>query len=85
MPLPFIRSRGHVLVRQNQMPSWLTDGVADGSIDKAELRGILEDHVKTVVRHFRGRVWQWDVVNEAVTKPGPPVDALRQLLALPDR
>ena len=59
--------RGHVLVWSNQLPQWLTQGVADGSISDAELRGILEKHIKTVVNHFKGRIWQWDVVNEAVT------------------
>ena len=66
--------RGHVLVWHNQLPAWLTEGVADGSIDKAELRDILRDHITTVVRHFKGRIWQWDVVNEAVSDPwdNPP-------------
>jgi endo-1,4-beta-xylanase len=61
--------RGHVLVWNNQLPTWLTEGVADGSIDTAELREILQRHITTVVQHFRGRIWQWDVVNEAVTDP----------------
>jgi endo-1,4-beta-xylanase len=59
--------RGHVLVWNNQLPTWLTQGVTDGSIDKVELREILREHVTTVVQHFKGRIWQWDVVNEAVT------------------
>ena len=59
--------RGHVLVWSNQLPQWLTQGVADGTISDTELRGILEQHIKTVVNHFKGRIWQWDVVNEAVT------------------
>ncbi|GAA3754514.1 endo-1,4-beta-xylanase [Micromonospora maritima] len=63
------RVRGHVLVWHNQLPAWLTEGVADGSIDRAELRRILRDHVTAVVRHFKGRIWQWDVVNEAVSDP----------------
>lgn len=66
--------RGHVLVWHNQLPGWLTAGVADGSIDNAELRDILRNHITTVVRHFKGKIWQWDVVNEAVSDPwdSPP-------------
>ncbi|MDG4800390.1 endo-1,4-beta-xylanase [Micromonospora sp. WMMD980] len=63
------RVRGHVLVWHNQLPTWLTEGVADGSIDTAELRQILRDHITAVVRHFKGQIWQWDVVNEAVSDP----------------
>ncbi|MFI6131557.1 endo-1,4-beta-xylanase [Micromonospora sp. NPDC051141] len=63
------RVRGHVLVWHNQLPAWLTSGVEDGSIDTAELRRILRDHITAVVRHFRGQIWQWDVVNEAVSDP----------------
>jgi endo-1,4-beta-xylanase len=51
-------------VWHNQLPGWLTTGVADGSIDKAELRKILHQHITDEVGHFRGRIWQWDVANE---------------------
>lgn len=61
--------RGHVLVWHNQLPGWLTQGVADGSISDTELRTILQNHITTVVNHFKGRIWQWDVVNEAATDP----------------
>ncbi|NES27099.1 1,4-beta-xylanase [Micromonospora terminaliae] len=63
------RVRGHVLVWHNQLPGWLTSGVADGSISDTELRDILRRHITAVVTHFKGRIWQWDVVNEAVSDP----------------
>ncbi|BCJ73369.1 beta-xylanase [Catellatospora sp. IY07-71] len=63
------RVRGHVLVWHNQLPGWLTSGVADGSISTAELRDILKNHITNVVTHFKGKIWQWDVVNEAVSDP----------------
>lgn len=68
------RVRGHVLVWHNQLPGWLTSGVADGSISTAELRDILRNHITNVVKHFKGKIWQWDVVNEAVSDPwdSPP-------------
>ncbi|MEU7585316.1 endo-1,4-beta-xylanase [Micromonospora sp. NPDC049230] len=61
--------RGHVLVWHNQLPGWLTSGVADGSISKQELRELLRKHITTVVNRYRGKIWQWDVVNEAVSDP----------------
>jgi endo-1,4-beta-xylanase len=57
---------GHTLIWHNQLPAWLTQGVADGSIDRAELKRILRRHIFAVVGHFRGRVRAWDVVNEAI-------------------
>ncbi|SCG35750.1 endo-1,4-beta-xylanase [Micromonospora coxensis] len=63
------RVRGHVLVWHNQLPGWLTSGVADGSISREELRELLREHITTVVSRYRGRIWQWDVVNEAVSDP----------------
>jgi endo-1,4-beta-xylanase len=58
--------RGHTLLWHNQLPSWLTSG----TWTKAELRNILREHIRTVAGHFRGRVWAWDVVNEAFNDDG---------------
>ncbi|MGY5765765.1 endo-1,4-beta-xylanase [Brachybacterium sp. DNPG3] len=52
--------RGHTLLWHNQNPSWLTDG----GFGAEELRAILEDHIRTVVGRYRGRIYQWDVANE---------------------
>lgn len=60
--------RGHTLVWTNQLPAWLTDAAASLSAD--ELRGILEEHVTNQVAHFKGDVWQWDVVNEPIDDDG---------------
>jgi len=63
------RVRGHVLVWQNQLPKWLTDGVDGGTVSKDELRALLQKHVTDVVTHFKGKIWQWDVVNEGLSDP----------------
>ena len=62
--------RGHTLVWHSQLPGWLTTGVADGSIDAQELRGILRKHVTTEVKRYKGRIQQWDVVNEVFEEDG---------------
>ncbi|HVQ90849.1 MAG TPA: endo-1,4-beta-xylanase [Mycobacteriales bacterium] len=64
--------RGHTLIWHNQLPTWLTDGVANGSISPTQLRGILRQHIRDEVGHFRGKIWQWDVVNEAFNDDGTP-------------
>jgi endo-1,4-beta-xylanase len=63
---------GHVLLWHNQLPGWLTAGVADGSINADQLRTIVRDYITTVVSHFRGKIWHWDVVNEAFTDGDNP-------------
>jgi len=65
------RVRGHTLMWHNQLPAWLTSGVADGSIDNTELRALLKKHITDEVSHFRGRIWQWDVANEFFTDTSP--------------
>jgi endo-1,4-beta-xylanase len=68
--------RGHTLVWHNQLPGWLTEGVASNEIGPDELRGILKRHVTTQVRHFRGKVYQWDVANEVIDDNGQLRDSI---------
>jgi endo-1,4-beta-xylanase len=63
--------RGHVLLWHNQLPSWLTTGVNNGTISNTELRALLHKHITDEVTHFRGRIWQWDVANEFFTDSTP--------------
>jgi len=65
------RVRGHTLVWHNQLPNWLTQGVNDGSINEAQLRDLLHNHITTEVSRYRGRIWQWDVLNEMLTDSNP--------------
>ena len=58
--------RGHTLVWHNQLPAWLTEGVDSGAINSTQLREILRQHIIDEVSHFRGKVYQWDVVNEVI-------------------
>jgi endo-1,4-beta-xylanase len=58
--------RGHTLVWHEQNPGWVTEG----EFSRDEAIEILREHVLTVVRHYRGRVAQWDVLNEAVEWDG---------------
>ncbi|MGW1129582.1 endo-1,4-beta-xylanase [Streptomyces sp. NPDC002526] len=64
--------RGHTLLWHNQLPAWLTTG--DFTAD--ELRAILRKHITDEARHFKGRIWQWDVVNEAFNDDGTLRDSI---------
>ena len=65
------RVRGHTLVWHNQLPNWLTQGVANGTISDSQLRDLLHQHITTEVSRYRGRIWQWDVLNEMFTDSNP--------------
>lgn len=56
--------RGHVLVwgSQQNMPSGLM------ALDKDALWARVEDRIRTAATHYKGKLYCWDVVNEAVTE-----------------
>ena len=56
--------RGHTLMWHNQLPDWLTTGVTNGTISNAQLKDLLHQHITTEVSRYKGKIWQWDVVNE---------------------
>ncbi|HWU59943.1 MAG TPA: endo-1,4-beta-xylanase [Microbacteriaceae bacterium] len=60
--------RGHNLVWHNQLPAWLTEQAASMTPD--QVRDILRKHITDEVAHFKGKIWQWDVVNEAFNDDG---------------
>jgi endo-1,4-beta-xylanase len=62
-----MKVRGHTLVWHRQNPKWLTEG----RYTSGELAQILEQHIKRVVGHYRGKVFAWDVVNEAFDELQP--------------
>jgi endo-1,4-beta-xylanase len=58
---------GHALVWGEAVPEW----VSKGDFSDAELAEILHQHITTVVTHFRGRVEEWDVLNEPLDDDAP--------------
>lgn len=64
--------RGHTLVWHNQLPSWLSTNGYTTTFTPQQVRDLLHKHVVDEVTHFRGQIWQWDVVNEAFNDDGTP-------------
>jgi endo-1,4-beta-xylanase len=58
--------RGHTLVWHRQTGPWVTNG----NFSPEELSAILRDHITTVVGRYAGKVYAWDVVNEAFESDG---------------
>jgi endo-1,4-beta-xylanase len=60
-----MKMRGHALCWHNQAPTWLfVDG--NGKPSKEVLLKRLKDHITAVVTRYKGKVYAWDVVNEAI-------------------
>jgi len=61
-----MKVRGHTLVWGWSNPEWL----ASLQTSPAELSQLLQEHISHVAGHFRGKVFAWDVVNEAFDERG---------------
>lgn len=61
-----MRIRGHNLLWHNQAPGWMFKDSLGNQVSKEVLLKRLHDHIQTVVNHFKGKIYAWDVVNEAI-------------------
>ena len=61
-----MKVRGHNLLWHLYNPDWL----AKGNYTSAQLAHLMEDHITKVATHYRGKVFAWDVVNEAIDEHG---------------
>jgi endo-1,4-beta-xylanase len=57
--------RGHNLCWWSYNPTWVTNLAATATA--ATMASVLQDHITTVVTHYKGQVFAWDVVNEALS------------------
>jgi endo-1,4-beta-xylanase len=65
-----MKVRGHTLVWFRQTPSWLFVNSSGADVSKDVLLARMRNHISNVVTHFKGKVYAWDVVNEAVMPDG---------------
>ena len=61
-----IKIRGHNLCWHNQESAWMFTGPDGKPVTKELLLQRLKDHIFTVMHHYTGKIYAWDVVNEAV-------------------
>lgn len=62
-----LKMRGHTLCWHNQTPDWFFKSENGGVVSKEELLQRLKNHIMTVVTHYKGKVYAWDVVNEVIS------------------
>ena len=56
--------KGHTLVWHQSLPAWVT------ALGQAEVGPVLDAHIAAVAGHWKGKLYAWDVVNEAITDDG---------------
>lgn len=61
------KMRGHTLVWHNQTPDWLFKDEKGNKVTKDVLLSRMKKHIDTVVGRYKGTVYAWDVVNEAIS------------------
>jgi endo-1,4-beta-xylanase len=61
-----MKMRGHTFVWHNQTPDWVFQDA-----NRETLLQRMKDHITTVMKRYKGTIFCWDVVNEAVTDEGP--------------
>ena len=62
-----IKLRGHTLCWHNQTPKWFfIDSITGKQVTKDVLLARMKRHITEVVTRYKGTIYAWDVVNEAV-------------------
>jgi len=65
-----MKVRGHTMVWHSQNPSWVFSNGSGGTPTRDVLLARMRNHITKVMQHFQGKVYAWDVVNEAINNDG---------------
>ncbi|WP_256007034.1 endo-1,4-beta-xylanase [Pedobacter deserti] len=62
-----LKVRGHTLCWHSQAPDWMFRDDKGERVGKEVLLERLKAHIYTVVKRYKGKIYAWDVVNEAIS------------------
>jgi endo-1,4-beta-xylanase len=71
-----LKLRGHTLCWHSQTPKWFFTDSTGKEVSKTVLLSRLKRHITDVVSRYKGKIYAWDVVNEAV--PDKSADVYRK-------
>lgn len=66
---------GHTLIWHQQTPAWVFEDDRGNIIDRDSLLERMRSHIHTVVGRYKGKIYGWDVVNEALNNDGMLLDS----------
>jgi endo-1,4-beta-xylanase len=61
-----LKVRGHTLCWHNQTAPWMFKDSEGNQVTKEVALARLKDHITRVVSRYKGKIYAWDVLNEAV-------------------
>ncbi|OHB69405.1 MAG: hypothetical protein A2W23_01450 [Planctomycetes bacterium RBG_16_43_13] len=56
-----IKIKGHALIWHRELPKYV-----DEKMSSEQFRQAVQEHIHKLVSHYKGKVYAWDVVNEAI-------------------
>ncbi len=68
-----MKVRGHTLCWHNQTGEWMFKDSAGNEASKELVLARLKEHITQVVTHFKGKIYAWDVLNEAIDNKDPSI------------
>ena len=65
-----IKVHGHTLIWHSQTPRWVFEGENGQPATRELVLKRMKNHIEGVMKHYKGKVDAWDVVNEAFNEDG---------------
>ncbi|XWW47198.1 endo-1,4-beta-xylanase [Fibrella sp. USSR17] len=68
-----MKVRGHTLCWHNQTPRWFFTDSTGKQVTREVLLARMKQHINDVMGRYKGKIYAWDVVNEAVPDTGSSI------------